>query len=218
MSFKTPRGRQIDVPIHEAFSLMARLWKRDRSKDAHYVLRTCEAVDNIPEVIGYTAGFCVLFLTNWEPWSIAVAMSAGSLLGITLLVSWAYFLIPASVPLLRLYNRIPELIRALLPMGAVIWSAGWMGLLFWILGLSGGALLNMLIITVAGRWTYRRTNRVLGRAERCFVQAWQICARQGGLIQPDEPTAPAADNEDSLAWRECWRAYLERNPDAGSLG
>ena len=215
MSFKTPRGRQIDVPIQEAFSLMARLWKRDRSKDAHYVLRTCEAIDNIPEVIGYTAGFCVLFLTKWESWSIAVAMSAGSLLGITLLVSWAYLLIPASVPFLRLYNRIPELIRVLSPMGVLIWSSGWVGLLFWILGLSVGAFLNVFVITVAGRWTYLRTGRVLGRAERCFVQAWQICAREGGLNRLDEPAAPDADTDDSVDWRECWWAYVERNPDAG---
>ncbi len=91
MSFKTPRGRQIDVPIHEAFSLMARLWKRDRSKDAHYVLRTYGAVDNIPEVVGYTAGFCVLVLTDWEPWSIAVAMSGHSLdrMRVTSAANWA---------------------------------------------------------------------------------------------------------------------------------
>ena len=202
MSFRTPRGRQIDVPIDEAFSVMARLWKRDRRKDAHYILRTCEAVDNVPEVTAYMAGFCVMFLANWEPWSIAVAMSAGNLLGITLLVSWASLLVPASLPVLRLYNRIPELIRIFLPMGAVIWSAGWMGLLFWILGLFGGAVLNVFVVTVAGRWTYFKTGRVLGRAERCFVQACDIYARQGGVNLLDEPTASDAENDDSLGWRE----------------
>ncbi|MCH8823391.1 MAG: hypothetical protein IH984_07770 [Planctomycetes bacterium] len=214
MSFKTPRGRQIDIPIEEAFTLMARIGNRGQGKDAHYVLRTCEALDNIPEVIAYAAGFCVVFLANWEPWVIVAAMSAGGLLGITLLTSWTYFVIPVLVSLLRFYNYVPELIRIFLPMGVVFWGLGWVGLLFWILGFFIGALLNVTVISVASRRTYRETGRVLGRAERCFARACQICARQSGVNLQDETTTSDADSDESLSWEECWEAYRERNPES----
>ena len=143
-----------------------------------------------------------------------MALSAGGILGISLLMSWAYLIIPASVPLLRLYNHVPELIRVLFPMGAVIWILGWVGLLFWIRGLFIGALLNVTVIAIASRRTYRDTGRVLGRAERCFAHACQICARQSGVNLQDETTTSGVDSDDSLGWQECWGTYRERNPDS----
>lgn len=182
MGFTTPRGRQIDISRDKAFAIMGRISKHNSKYDAYYILRTCEAIDNFPQIIAYIFGIAIAFYPSSRIWMIPIALAVGTLIGSLFLISTFHPLVVRPLlPIFRIWNMIPELIRLLSPPLVVFFLIGWYGALFWMIGLVVAQIINMTIIAFAGRMTYRKTGSTLGQADRCFLQACEICAMKAGV-------------------------------------
>lgn len=182
MGFTTPRGRQIDISKDKAFAIMGRICKHNSKYDAYYILRTCDAIDNFPQIIAYIFGIAIAFYSPSRIWMIPIALAVGSLIGSLFLISAFYPLVVRPLlPLLHRWNLIPELIRLLIPLVIIFFLIGWYGALVWMIGLVVAQIINITIITFAGRMTYRKTGSTLGQADRCFLQACEICAMKAGV-------------------------------------
>lgn len=221
MGFKTPRGRQIDLSPTEAFALMGRIWQSNSSYDAYAILRLCEAIDNLPQAVGYTFGFISSIAFVGRPWIIPLALAVGSIVGATLLLGSGLVGLnlgfPLLLPLLKAWNAIPEMLRLVVPPVAIGAVLGWTEAAMWLIGLVLGSVGSLAVMTLAGRKTFRDTGLALGQAERCFLFACQVYALRSNIDFDKLMLHLAYTEDDSLALAEkCLSDYSRRFPQSGT--
>lgn len=214
MSIYTPRGLKIRIPAPSAFTLLARLWKRDRHTDAFRVLKTCEAIESIPDVLSFTLGLAVAIgFRNWV-WAIVPARVVASLLGLFLTQMGLFGLLrPTGVLALSyLWTWLSGYgLLAAVGIGLTFRVAGAWGAAFWILG----GFVAFLARESAGIWISKRNFQRAGHAatssEVNFFNAYRLHAHQLGIalrIRLDD-----AELESDL-WRECLADYAAKYPKA----
>lgn len=213
MGFRTPRGRQIDFATPDAFAIMGRIWKNDSKRDAYYILRTCEAFDNLPQLTTYAMGLTAAFVPILSLWMIPVGLVVGTGAGSILLFSHLHLIVPGLVRLLRLWNLIPELLRLLLPPLIIAIVFGWLHTAFWLLGLLGASTLQLFIVAVASRRAQRKTGLVLGQANFCFLEACQMCAMEAKVKFAEQVSLiESARDQSAKISEECLEDYARRCP------
>ncbi len=89
----TPRGLKIRFDSPYVFSLIGRVWSKDRKRDAFRVLKTCEGVEQLDTMLAYVAGLVVGLWTSYPVWAITIAVVAGRFVGF-LVVRFGIFAIP----------------------------------------------------------------------------------------------------------------------------
>ena len=180
MGFTTPRGRQIDWDAEKSFAIMSQITDHAPRFSAIRILRITEAIDNLPQLIGYTSGVATVLLMPNATWEIPFALVGGAVAGTLMLVSECTLWIPGLVFVLRLWNSIPELIRLATPPLAVGFSVGWVAAALWAAGVLVGGVVGMAALAPFMRRRYRATGTVFGQAELCFEQALRYCASASG--------------------------------------
>lgn len=217
MGFQTPRGRQIDLSTAEGFLLMGSIWKADNNYDAYSILRMCEAIDNLPQLVSFLSGFVALSFSNGSPWIIPISMAIGSLFAALFLLGSAFVGLnigfPLLLPILRLWNRVPELVRLVGPPIAIAFASHWMDSILWIVGLIVASVSSLIVMTISGKTTYHNTGLLFAQAERCFLIACELCARKAKLdFQSLMLKLANKSNDDSHIAEECLSDYANKYP------
>ncbi len=221
MGFKTPRGRQIDLSPTEAFALMGRIWQSNSRYDAYATLRLCEAIDNLPQVAGYTFGFIALLAFVGQPWIIPLAFAGASIIGATLLLGSTLIGLnlgfPLLLPMLKAWNAIPEMLRLVVPPVAIGVALGWTEAAMWLIGLVLGSVGSLVVMFLAGRRTFRETGLALAQAERCFLLACRVHAMRSNIDFDKLMLHLACTDDDTLALAEkCMSGYSRRFHQPGT--
>ena len=217
MGFQTPRGRQIDLSTDEGFLLMGSIWKADNNYDAYSILRMCEVIDNLPQLVSFLSGFVAVSLNNGKPWIIPASMATGSFFGALFLLGSAFVGLnigfPLLLPILRLWNRVPELVRFVGPPIVIAFASHWMDSILWIVGLFVASIASLIVMSISGRTTYQNTGLRLAQAERCFLIACELCAKKAKLdFQSLMLKLANKSNDDSHIAKECLSYYANKYP------
>ena len=220
IGFRTPRGRQIDLPVARSFMLLGQIWQANPHYHAYSVLRICEALDDLPQIMAYASGVAAIVALAGQSSAIAIALTVGSLIGTALLIPpTAGVLIglslgfPLLLPILRAWNQIPEILRLAVPPVALGLALGWPEVLMWLMGMVMASVASVLVVTIAGVVTRRHTGMILGRAERCFLLACQLCAMKSNIDYRMFESRFACPDDETLAVAEkCLCDYASRFP------
>lgn len=181
MGFKTPRGRVIDLYPDECYALMVKIESHNRHYSAYRILRICEAIDNLPQIMAYLAAFASIILLPNATWEIIAAIVVGSMVGLAMLYAGFACLLPGLVQGLYVWNAIPELIRLLAPPIALSVYYGWVTVAMWIFGLAAGSLCGIIVAIPIVRIRFNRTGRIWGATETCFAQALFYSSSMAGI-------------------------------------
>jgi|GEM_PF-2551133 len=217
MGFRTPRGRQIDLPTEDGFVLMGSIWKADHNYDAYSILRMCEAIDNLPQLVSFVSGFIAIHLNSDKLWIVPTCMAAGSFVGALFLLGSGFVGLnigfPLLLPILRLWNRIPELSRLAGPPIIIAVVSHGTDSILWLVGLLLGSIASLTVLTISARITYRRTGSLLAQAERCFLIACEWCATKARLdFQSLMLKLCTRDANDAQIAEECLSDYANKHP------
>ena len=217
MGFKTPRGRQIDLSTTEGFLLMGSIWKVNHNYDAYSILRMCEAIDNLPQLLSFLFGFIAVSFYNDQPWSIPVALTAGSLIGSVFLMGSTLVGLnigfPLLLPILKVWNRVPEILRLIVPPVIIAITSYWLNSIMWLIGLVSASIASLIIMSIAGRATYRTTGLLLAQAERCFLLACHLYSIKAKLDFKSLMLQLASANDDVVPLaEECLSDYAKKYP------
>lgn len=208
MAIMTPRGLKIRLDVRTAFALIARLWRRDARTDAFCVLKTCEALEDVPAVLACVGALASAYNIEWPAWSIVVAMAAGRCVGVILTRTTAFELLRLSgiISLARIWSWVAGYGLLLLGSLVAVWSMrGYEGIGWWLVGSVVGFLAQMgleFMIAFHAGSTMSEIN---------FLGAYRLHARRLG-VQTD-PKVTLAEIE-SAAWRDCLIDYAVKWPEA----
>lgn len=208
----TPRGLKIRIPVEHAFSLMERLRRADPATDAFRVLKTAEAIELVPMVLGLVAG-TVSVLAFKVPLAYLVAViPVARLVGLAL-TQCGLFTIIRPLGLLWL-SRIASYISGfgLLELAVCVALAvrlGWIAAVYWI-----GAHLLAWILEQAIEWRmssrlHRRTGLLLFPSEVNFFNAYRLHADRLGQTRDVDVAESEAQ---SGAWMACFADLAHKWP------
>jgi len=214
MALMTPRGLKIRLELPWAFGLMARLWTNDPRTDAFRVLKTCEAIEEVPSVIAYAAALTAALCAAWPPWSITLAMLTGAVLG-TLLTQFGLFTLIRPLGLLFLgyfWSWISGYGLLLVAGLVAAWAAqGWQGPLWWFAGIFASFLARHGVDSVFQFRFYRLLGQPFTAAEVNFFNAYRLHADRLGLARDLQVSDAEIETGD---WRECLLDYAVKWPEA----
>ncbi len=217
MSLMTPRGLKIRLPLPFAFALLARLWQKDRHTDAFRVLKTCEAIDDIPSVMSVLAGLLVVLpASNAAGLWVAGSMIVGRLVGAILTRSGRFDVLRACglVFFGRVRSWTPNVVSFLIGcsvLAAIALLRGWRMTAYWIVGYLLASCADGLLEFV---WCFR-ANRAVGypltASETNFFHAYRLHADEIGVTRN---LVLSESEQEELPWRECFLDYAVKWPEA----
>ncbi len=210
----TPRGLKIRIELPWAFGLIGRLWSRDSQIDAFRVLKTCEAIEFVPDTISWTIGVVVVVNSAMPNWSIAVAIVFGRALGV-LLTQLGLFVILRPSGILhsaRIWSYVSGygifLIGAL---ALILIFRSWDASVWWITGLLIGGLvrhgIEFLFVWRNKKWI----GTPFTSSEINFFNAFRLHADSLGIPN----TLEVSDSEiERGEWKKCLIDYAGKYPEA----
>lgn len=217
MALMTPRGLKIRLPIEHAFALLARLWRTDRRTDAFRVLKTCEAIEDIPTVMATGAGAAAAFWPASPTYAMPLAIVLGQVFGV-LLTQFGVYVIVRPLGLLlaaTLFSYIPlwsTLIVQAPIVGFIAWKLGWVPVALWIGAWIGGVIMAWAVRFKLTKWRYNKSGGIiLTGSEVNFLNAYRLHADRLNVTRD----LSVSDEEiESGGWETCLMDYAKKYPEA----
>lgn len=211
----TPRGLKIRLDLEWGFSLLNRLWEKDRRTDAFRVLKTCEAIEHIPMLFSVLAGLVALVQPKALPGiAVAMALVVGRVGGI-LLTSFGRFDVLRPVGLVVLGT-----IWAQVPFGGSIllgiplvtgMLASWNRAAYWVAGYVAAVIAQSIADAMLPARQQRLTGQPFTTSEVDFFNAFRLHADRVGVSRDID----VGDEEASSGgWRKCLEDYATKWPEA----
>ncbi len=177
MPIFTPRGLKIRLGPISAFALLARLEPTVRPIE---VLRTTEAIENVPSLVGVLA--CVAAVVVSAPSWTLFTTTFVAIVGFGALMRHGIFVIPGLISLSRLYSRFSG--WGLFSIAAMLlaWSTlGWRAALGYVAGRVGAGALNSYLELRRSRFYMTEIGSPLTSAEINFFSAYRLHALSVGM-------------------------------------
>lgn len=210
MAIMTPRGLKVRLPVDLAFTLIARLWDRDRRVDAFRVLKTCEAIHSVPAMLGYCAGIGTAAGPTL-PWSVVPAILAGRVAGEVFIRSPLVYL-PGLIPLARLWSYISGYGVFLSAAVVLNWFRnGLEGTLYWVGAWFAAEVIGFGIAWLEMRREVRRSGVTIWDTEWQLHLAYRLHAERIGITTDYSPEeGEVRDGK----WGTCLMNYAIKCPTA----
>lgn len=177
MAFMTQHGLKLRLDIPFTFSLIYRIYEKNNKIGAYKVLRSCEGIYNIPNILAFFFGIYVTFVSTATEYHILFAYLLGAILGYLLHIIGIFQLIPGLYSLSKfvgyyLYGY------GLLLIAAVIISLiikGWLFALFWLFAFSIKFILFQIIEYFLTKFYFNHPSFgfVMSFPEMSFFRAYQ---------------------------------------------
>jgi hypothetical protein len=218
MALMTPRGLKIRLDLERAFSLLGRLWVKDQRTDAFRVLKTCEAIELIPELLSLCVGLAIAVqLGTSSVWWVVPALLGGRIAGFFLIAFGRIDVLraPGLLWCSLVWSYVPfhlELMIALVGIPLVLgFHCGWQLGLLWITGCFLAVVVQMLLELVVFWRHHRLSGEPITMAETSFFNAYRLHADRLGL-----PRDITVDDEEvaSGIWVACLKDYASKWPEA----
>lgn len=177
MPIFTPRGLKIRLGPIAAFALLARLEPTVRPIE---VLRTTEAIENAPLLVGLIA--CVATVVWKAPVLVIFGTTFGAIAVVGALLRYGVFIIPGLLPLSRLYSRFFG--WGLFSLAAIIlaWTTlGWLAAVASAAGRVAAGVLNSYLEYRRSRFYMTEVGSPLTGAEVNFFSAFRLHAQSLGI-------------------------------------
>ena len=212
----TPRGLRIRLQVEWAFALLARLWEKDSKTDAFRVLKTCEAIEDIPTVAAIAAGAIVTFWPGRPLWAIPLATITARLIGLVLTQEGVFIVLD----LLRL--RFAGLIFSYIPLAPSLvvhvplialiwWRLGWATVVVWVGGFVGAFVLYWILDFQLVNWRSRQGGVPITSSEVNFFNAYRLHADRLGVTRD---VSVSEVELASRAWQDCLMDYAAKYPES----
>ncbi|HNQ23005.1 MAG TPA: hypothetical protein PKK06_07920 [Phycisphaerae bacterium] len=215
MGLMTPRGLKVRLELPWAFGLLARLWIKNAKTDAFRVLKTCEAIEEAPEVLALVAGFVVVVWGEQLPvWTIPLALVLGRVAGI-LLTQLGFIVVVRSTGLLFLAHIFSYVcgygVLFVAEVPIVVYFRSWVGAMWWVAGLILSEIVAFFVEHPFVSWHNRVIGQPFTSSEINFFIAYRLHAQRLGISQ--DLDVSDAEVEDG-AWRSCLLDYATKYPKA----
>lgn len=192
MAFMTQHGLKLRLDIPFAFSLIYRIFAKNSKIGAYEVLRSCEGIYNIPNILAFFFGIYITIVPTATEYHLLFAYLLGAILGYALHIIGIFQLIPGLYTLSKfvgyyLYGY------GLLLIAAIIISLilkGWMFALFWLIAFSIKFILFQIIEFFLTKFYLNHPSFgfVMSFPEMSFFRAYQHYAVKYELnIEPYVP-------------------------------
>jgi len=216
MPFMTPRGLKIRFDVPFGFTLLGRLWRHDRRHDAFRVLKTCEAIEEVPSVLALIAGLIAVLMPQSPLWAIPIAIVAGKLVGY-LLTQFGMFIVlqPLGLVLLaRVWSYIPFWPTLIVHVPLLVWFSiafGWLVVALWIIGYVVAFVSYWALDFRVAEWRFRQSGIPVTGSEVSFINAYRLhAAKMGVTVDVDVPDGEMSNG----SWELCLADYAMKYPEA----
>lgn len=195
MAIMTPRGLKVYVECQLAFALIARAWDVDRRTDAFRILKTCEAIEVLPGMLGTLFGGAAVLFPSAPSWLPGAGALGGAGLGWALVRSGLWWIPPMrqAATVWSYFSGWGLLICA--TVGLIWWQMGWVAVIAFLIGRLAGAAIDIFADTEGEN----------------FYHAFRFHARRVGAS-----SSISVPDEELLfgQWRLCLLDYAAKWPEA----